>query len=148
MEDKFGLMLRMQLTLQKQSMKDGDPQKLEEDARAEFMTWNAYALEDEIHEAMSETGWKPWAKSRHINQPAFNKEMVDAFHFFMNLLLAANPDSTPEEIADNFTRDYIAKNAVNANRQAMGYTGLDKCKQCHRDLNEVDDPNHEENCNG
>lgn len=148
MEDRFQIMLQMQLELQKGHMKDGNPQTLTGDRMADFMRWNAWACEDEIHEAMAEVDWKPWTKNpvRTINEEAFLKEMVDAFHFFMNLLLCALPDS-PEVIADKFTRAYLTKNAINAQRQAEGYTGKNKCPGCHRDLLELP-PNHQETCNG
>lgn len=137
MEDRFRLMLEMQLGLQKSHMKDGDPRYLEGDQMADFMRWNAWALEDEVHEAMAEVGWKPWATSRHINQEAFLKEMVDAYHFFMNLLLCGCQGWSPEQIADEFTRRYIAKNAENARRQEVGYDGVTgKCQQCHREMPE------------
>lgn len=138
MEDRFQLMLQMQLDLQKQHMKDGDPQELNGSAMADFMRWNAFALEDEVHEAMAEVGWKPWASSRHINQEAFLKEMVDAFHFFMNMLLCGLHHLNPNEIADQFTRAYITKNAVNAQRMADGYDGVSsKCGWCHRELTDL-----------
>lgn len=139
MEDKFGLMLQMQLRLQKEHM-GANPQLLTGDRMADFMRWNAFALEDEIHEAMAEVDWKPWAKVivRDIREEAFLKEMVDAFHFFMNMLLCGLPD-TPEVIADKFVKAYIAKNAINAQRQKDGYDGIStKCPNCHRELSEVD----------
>lgn len=127
----------MQLRLQQQHMKDGDPRHLTGDAMADFMRWNAWACEDELHEAMAEVGWKPWATSRHLNKDAFFKEMVDGFHFFMNMLLCAGQGMTPEQIADKFTELYIAKNAENARRQVEGYDGVkDKCPVCHRELSE------------
>lgn len=120
-------------------MKDGDPQLLQGDHMAEFVTWNFAACVKELSEATDEVGWKPWATSRHINQPQFNKEMVDAFHFFMNLLLVGNPDKTVDQIVDEFCRFYIEKNMVNAKRQDEGYDGVSgKCANCHRDLSEVD----------
>ncbi len=129
-------MLEMQLDLQREHM-GGDPRELTGDAMAVFMTWNSFALEDELHEAMGELGWKPWATSRHIAREAFMKEMVDAFHFFMNMLLCANPGTSPEDIAKEFFRLYQAKNAVNAQRQADGYDGVStKCPQCKRELSE------------
>jgi len=138
MEDRLSLMLKMQLELQKSHMKDGNPQLLAGDDMATFMTWNAFALTDEIHEAMAEVGWKPWATNRGIAEEAFMKEMVDAFHFFMNMLLCALPDS-PEVIADKFTRAYLLKNAVNAQRQVEGYDGIStKCTICKRELSEAD----------
>jgi dimeric dUTPase (all-alpha-NTP-PPase superfamily) len=134
-------MLEMQLQLQQNHMKDGDPRFLTGNDMANFMRWNAWALEDEVHEAMAEVGWKPWASSRHINQEAFMKEMVDAFHFFMNMLLCGSQGWTPQQIADEFTRAYIRKNHQNAQRQKEGYDGVSqKCPYCHRDLSEVPVP--------
>ena len=125
----------MQHQLQVSKMKDGDPQSLSGDHMAEFVTWNFAACVKELSEATDEVGWKPWATSRHINQPQFNKEMVDAFHFFMNLLLVGNPDKTVDQIADEFCRFYIEKNAVNARRQDEGYDGVSgKCPNCKREL--------------
>ena len=142
MEDRLGLMLGMQLELQQQHMKDGDPQTLTGDEMAEFMTWNFAACVKELSEATDEVGWKPWThgpNNRYINQPQFNKEMVDAFHFFMNMLLVANPGKTPAQIADEFCRAYLAKNAINAQRQAEKYDGVTtKCPNCKRELSEVD----------
>lgn len=142
MEDRFGLMLSMQLELQRKHMKDGDPQSLGGDDMATFMTWNFAACIKELSEATDEVGWKPWTQgpnARFINQPQFNMEMVDAFHFFMNMLLVANPDWTPAQIAEDFTKLYLRKNAVNARRQADKYDGVStKCPNCHRELSEVD----------
>ena len=136
MEDRFTLMLNMQLELQKQHMKDGDPRFIAGDEMADFMRWNAFALTDEIHEAMQEVGWKPWAKTRHLAIEPFFGEMVDAFHFFMNMLLcAAGPGVTPQEIADRFTKAYLEKNAENIRRQVEGYDGKkEKCPKCGREL--------------
>lgn len=131
-------MLQKQLELQIEKMKDGDPRQLEGDALADFIRWNAYALEDELHEATRETGWKPWATSRHVNHQRFMEEMVDAFHFFMNLLLAGSGVEDPEELAAWFQELYYAKNAKNARRQDEGYDGIStKCPGCHRDFEEV-----------
>lgn len=147
MEDRFGLMLRMQNELQKVMgpVKGRTPADLEPEERATFLTWNAFALEDEIHEAMQETGWKPWATSRHLNADLMMKEMVDAWHFFMNILLTIGAEMKlgPDEVADLFTKHYIIKHTINAQRQAEGYDGIaGKCSQCHRDLKEVG-VNHE-----
>jgi dimeric dUTPase (all-alpha-NTP-PPase superfamily) len=136
--DRFQEMLEMQLALQNRFMKD-KPQTLTGDAMADFMRWNAFALDDEIHEAMQEVDWKPWAHKdpRTIREEAFLGEMVDAYHFFMNMLLCALPDS-PEVIAEKFFARYTKKNQINAQRQEEGYDGITgKCPKCHRDLKEV-----------
>jgi len=134
-DDLFKLMLAKQLELQTQKMKDGDPRNLRGEARADFIRWNAYALEDEIHEATAEVKWKPWAKDpgQLPDIMAADQELVDAFHFFMNLLLVGNPGLPPEDLADLFFDLYMEKNAVNAKRQDDGYTG-DKCPVCKREV--------------
>lgn len=119
-----------QLELQKQAYKK-DPTKLDEEERADFIRWNMLALEDELHEALAETGWKPWATSRHLNREAFKGEMVDALHFFMNLLIAADID------ADEFLEGYQAKRLKNAKRQEEGYDGVSsKCPECKAALDD------------
>ena len=45
----------------------------------------------------------------------FKKEMVDAFHFFMNILLAADMDS------EDLFNEYLEKNKINIDRQNNGY---------------------------
>lgn len=142
MEDRLRLMLEMQRELQlKMPPPNRVPADLEGDERAAFMVWNAYACTDELHEALGEMGWKPWATSRHFNSIAMLKEMVDAWHFFMNMLLVIAGDLswTTDELADEFCKAYINKNLVNAERQKVGYDGVSsKCGNCHRELSEVD----------
>lgn len=120
-------MLGAQLALQRESMKAGDPRELEGDALADFVTWNVYALIDELVEAMGEFQWKPWVTDGSRGQmkggrDAFVGELVDAFHFFMNLLLAASPGMEPAEIANDFISKYLVKRETNARRQAEGYS--------------------------
>lgn len=120
-----------QLNLQIESY-GSDPRELMGDERIDFIRWNVLALEDELHEALAETGWKPWATSRHINTDKFHGELVDAFHFFMNLCLVSGLT------ADQLLERYFEKRAINAKRQARGYDGVDgKCPKCRRAL---DDP--------
>lgn len=134
----LGKLLQAQLELQQEHMKDGDPRLLQGEERLEFIRWNVLACTDELHEALQETGWKPWADSDHVNEAAFLAELVDAFHFFMNLILVAFSDYDlaidPEDMADDFVAEYFKKKQVNAERQETGYTGLDKCPGCARDL--------------
>lgn len=98
-----------------------------EEERVLFARDQILALLDEAHEALAEIGWKPWATSRHMNRDAFVSELVDAWHFLMNLLLAAQVK--PHE----FFSLYIAKNEKNAKRQREGYDGVStKCPACKR----------------
>lgn len=89
------------------------------------------ALVVEMVEALSETGWKPWATSRHFNERAYKREMVDVWCFFMNLMIWGG--MTPEELYE----EYISKMGVNWSRAIDGYDGVSsKCKICKRDFNE------------
>lgn len=122
--------------LQIESFK-GEPALMQGQELIEFIRWNVLALEDELHEALAEVVWKPWSSAPpdFINSAAFIKELVDAFHFLMNLVLAATHSA--DEAAEIFTDLYFKKADRNAERQTEGYTGLDKCAKCHRDRQEA-----------
>ena len=65
------------------------------------------------------------------------KEMVDAWHFFLNIMLAlgAWDQATIPDVAEVFTLGYIEKNAKNLQRQVEGYDGVaGKCPECHREI--------------
>lgn len=123
--------LNAQLELQVKSF-GADPRGLSDEDLLEWIRWNVLALEDELHEALAETGWKPWAKSKHVARDAFVSELVDAFHFLMNLMLAVDCD------ADEFLSKYADKRGLNAKRQAEGYDGIaGKCPKCKRALDDA-----------
>lgn len=131
MTDKLEEIMRLQRQLQVEAF-GLDPAGMMDDDRAQYIKEMALALTDEVHEALAETGWKSWAKSRHLNREAYVSELVDALHFLVNLLLVANVG--PEEL---YTK-YLAKRAENARRQEAGYDGVsEKCSLCHRDLAEA-----------
>lgn len=99
--------------------------------RIEFIRINVLALTDELHEALAETGWKPWATSNHVNEFRYMGELVDAFHFFMNLIMVVVPD--PRLMGNVLYTKYTAKNRVNIQRQVDGYDGVkEKCPKCKR----------------
>ncbi|PYS90465.1 MAG: hypothetical protein DMF62_04700 [Acidobacteria bacterium] len=129
-------MLEKQLQLQLRII--GDPRDLEGAELMEYIRTNVLALEDELHEALRECGWKPWATSKHLNREAFMKEMVDAWHFFMNIMLGISPGMSPEALAAEFAEKYYAKNQVNQDRQRTGYDGVaNRCRNCHKDLDQA-----------
>lgn len=91
------------------------------------------ALESELQEALDEMGWKPWATSRHFNKLAVQGELVDGWHFFMNLMLIA--DMTPLDLYEGYQR----KRKKNIARQntVEGYDGITgKCPRCKRALDD------------
>lgn len=103
-----------------------------DEERMEALRINVLALIKELGEALDETGWKPWATSNHINAYAFKGEIVDAWHFLMNLMLHVG--MTPEDLYDG----YFIKHRINLKRQRDGYDGVTgKCPQCKR---AYDDP--------
>jgi hypothetical protein len=129
--------LNMQRSLQI-SMKEanptqgGDPYLMDLEELIEFIRWNHTALV---------VGWKPWATSRHIHMPNALHEMVDAWHFFLNMMLGfgAMAGWTPQDLGDEFTQYYIAKNRKNLERQQEGYDGVStKCLVCNRELSETE----------
>lgn len=123
-------MLDAQLRLQQKSFGQ-DPGDLDDAGKMDWVRWNVLALQDELHEALAETGWKPWAKSQHINREAYISELVDAWHFFMNLMLVV--ECTPEE----FVEKYFEKRQINVQRQVEGYDGVTgKCPDCKRALDD------------
>lgn len=133
------------LGLQYQAQREGfgiDPPTLEGDERAEFIRWNVLALEDELHEMLAETGWKPWASDRSLNREGYLKELVDAYHFLMNLVLVAKQEGqSVDDLSCEFARLYTAKREINLKRQADGYDGVSgKCQECGRAREDVDVP--------
>jgi dUTPase len=92
------------------------------------------AATDELHEALAELYWKPWAAQPpgFKDREAFVGELVDALHFMLNLFLMARV--TSDELLDR----YGGKNALNRRRRDGGYTGTDKCDgpRCRRALDE------------
>lgn len=101
----------------------------------EYIRVNILALTDELHEALNETHWKPWAKSAapgFKDRDKFAGELIDAVHFLVNLCLGAR--MTPDELIALFE----GKNKVNHARQDAGYAGTFKCDGpgCKRALDE------------
>ena len=94
---------------------------------------HAYALNDEIGEALDETSWKPWDKKNVgvINKEAFKGELVDALHFFANLCVLG--EISEEELWEA----YREKQERNRARQAAkgGYDSKkNRCPNCRREL--------------
>lgn len=131
MSNNFEAMLAAQRALQINSF-GNNPGELSQEEAVEFIRWNTLAATDELHEALAEVGWKPWATSKHINREAFISELVDAFHFYMNLMLVVNCS------VEEFTEAYFKKRSINEQRQAEGYDGV--AGKCHRCKRALDDP--------
>jgi dimeric dUTPase (all-alpha-NTP-PPase superfamily) len=81
----------------------------------QFINVMTIAAVAELMEAIHETPWKPWKQHQDFNVWAFREELVDAWHFLLNLSIAAGLD------ADTLFSEYMAKNKVNFKRQDDGY---------------------------
>jgi hypothetical protein len=95
--------------------------------RMAYLTTMTTACSGELHEALAETGWKPWASSNHINREEWMGEMADAWLFFMNLMLAGG--MTGEDLIER-----TAKKQDNSYKRIKeGYDGVStKCPVCRR----------------
>lgn len=114
------------------------PPSMSDEDLANYIQVQTLACLDELHEALAEVGWKPWAKSRHLNRDAFVGELIDAFHFLLNLFMAADVDT--RELVEKFH----AKNDVNWQRQRDNYDGVStKCEMCRRALDEPGKESHQ-----
>lgn len=132
MSDRLSQMLGMQRNLQVESYGQ-DPGTLDTDVKIQFIKDMVLALTDELHEILGEVDWKPWIQgARKINEDGVKKELVDVYHFFMNLMLSVDMST------DELYKMYMKKRQVNADRQANGYDGrTTKCQGCNRALEDV-----------
>jgi len=80
-----------------------------------FVNLNYIGVITEASEALEKTPWKPWKDSMRYNRIEFQKELIDIFHFLMNLFLAAGME--PQDVY----RMYKQKHIKNMKRQERGY---------------------------
>jgi hypothetical protein len=125
----FGSWLGETKTLQEQYYDKEYP--ISGQALTDYIVINTVAAEDELHEALNEVSWKPWASAEFMNREAFIGELVDCLHFIGNMLVGV--DFTDEE----FTKAYSEKMIRNRDRMTHGYTGLEKCRSCKRSKDDV-----------
>ena len=120
--DRLETMLQMQKDLQTRLGTDFD--NLSEEDKANFMRNHRGYLADEIAEALYEMPfyklWKSYDKmsTAQVNDAwlKVKMELVDSWHFFMNLLLCSG------FTAEEFFEMYMAKNKENHRRQDAGYS--------------------------
>lgn len=136
MSDRLSKMFELQHELQVQSY-GVMPRRMTRDERIQYVKDMTLAAVHELGEALDETDWKPWSvSSRGINVDAYVGELVDVWHFLMNLMLAAGYE--PAVAADKLYEGYLVKRGINRQRQLDGYDGVStKCVGCGRAL---DDP--------
>lgn len=81
----------------------------------EYRNMMFLAIIDEVCEAMRETPWKSWKKNQKLNINEFQEEIVDIWHFLINLSISAG--LTPDILYHKF----ILKNEKNFKRQNNDY---------------------------
>jgi len=137
--DRLAAMIALQRSLQETHMLRGntfaDLTTLE---RVRYVRDMYVAAIKELGEVLDETTWKPWS----VAQPAIHDdhvfgELIDVWHFLMNLFLVTRPQATSEEIAAEIYRAYQRKRQINVERQVNGYAGGGKCPLCARALDDV-----------
>ena len=106
-DDRLSTMFKMQRSLQEFLGIDMTTQS--------YIDMNFMALSDELHEFLRETPWKPWKKQQSLNTDNAKDELVDMFHFYMNLCMSVGMD--PDELYER----YKMKNIENIGRQKRGY---------------------------
>lgn len=119
--DRLETMLQMQKELQSRLGTDFD--SLSQEDKANFMRNHRGYLADEVAEALYEMPfYKLWKSYDKMSDAQLNDawlkvkmELVDSWHFFMNLLLCAG------FTAEEFFEMYMAKNKENHRRQDAGY---------------------------
>lgn len=88
----------------------------------EYINLNLLACYDELGEIQRETAWKNptyikygWKKGQDFNMENYKEEIIDLFHFIINLCISANMDH--KELLER----YLNKNKINQNRKKGGY---------------------------
>ena len=70
---------------------------------------------DELTEALREIPWKPWKKHQKFNSKKFQEEIIDLWHFVINLSIAGNMN------AEDVYNKFIYKNNINKKRIKNNY---------------------------
>lgn len=136
MTDRLSEMFSMQRSFQ--SRLGYDFECMDRRERIAFIKEMYTAALQELGEALNEVSWKPWANAEFINDAQLVAELVDAWHFIMNMVFAAWPGTTPDDAATLFHAAYMKKIAVNHSRQDAGYDGISaKCPSCRRALDDA-----------
>lgn len=90
--------------------------------KQEFINLNVLASFDELGEILRETAWKNpkyikggWKKNQTLNNELFKEEIIDLWHFVINLSLASGMNSS------ELYKRFCTKNKINHTRQKQGY---------------------------
>lgn len=120
--DKLEVMMTMQHDFQNKVGFNFEKMGIKEKSQyiKEMMLWVDDEMKEALHELPFAKGWSKkydlWSDEKIEEQmDKFRKEMVDSFHFFMNILIASDMD------AEKLFNEYLEKNKINIERQNNGY---------------------------
>lgn len=120
--DKLETMMNMQKSFQeKVGFNFENMNDIEKSAYIkEMILWTIDEMGEALHELKYAKHWSKkydtWSlEETQKRRENFKNEMVDSFHFFMNVLLATGMD------ANELFERYIEKNKINIERQNNGY---------------------------
>ena len=105
--DKLALMFQKQLKFAKLLKTKPEGQ--------EYINIAILAIICESMEALQNTEWKPWKASKVFNKVKFKEEIIDIWHFLINLSLAAGFDE------NTLYKAFLRKNDINIQRQKQVY---------------------------
>jgi len=69
----------------------------------------------ELMECLQETPWKQWKLNQNFDKEKFREELIDVWHFLINLSIAAGFDE------DSLYNEFMDKNNLNLKRQQEKY---------------------------
>lgn len=119
--DKLNIMFNEQKKLQHDL---GTIDKYEHNfsAKQQYINQMILACQEELVEIMRETAYKNpdyvlfgWKKGQQFNRENYKNEIIDLWHFVMNLCIVVDMD------ADEFYELYCIKNKINHERKQNGY---------------------------
>lgn len=102
-----------------------DVTKMTDKEKTAYMKEHIWYMVTELDEAFREMPYgKPWKKydnfDKELHAANLKEELIDVWHFFMNVLIAA--DVTPKDFFDI----YCKKNSINHDRQDNNYGANEK----------------------
>jgi dimeric dUTPase (all-alpha-NTP-PPase superfamily) len=120
MDDKLDFLFNKQNELYKKQLENSENKmKNLYDIKEPFEGYRIFMLSTAlVHEAIElqrETNWKWWKKENAMNKDKIQEEMIDIWHFLIQLSIEAGLDSK------KLVEKYLQKNEENLKRQVKGY---------------------------
>ena len=120
MDDKLDFLFNKQNELYKKQLENSENKmKNLYDIKEPFEGYRIFMLSTAlVHEAIElqrETNWKWWKKENAMNKDKIQEEIIDVWHFLIQLSIEAGLDSK------KLVEKYLQKNEENLKRQVKGY---------------------------